>query len=122
MRILSAFRSGFAFFVLTLFFRAGTALAAPAGVPRSLADLFNVLCTVSNWFFGFVMVIAVMAFLYAAVLFFGSGGSSEKVGNAKKMLMYGGIGTAIGLLAKSLVFVIGSVLGIESGELTGWLC
>jgi hypothetical protein len=91
---------------------------APSGAPTTLGQLFTAVCTIANWFFAFVLVIAVIALIYAGYLFFTSGGG-EKVGQAKKALMYGLIGAAIVVLGKSLVLVIGNVLGVDvSGILT----
>ena len=86
--------------------------------PRTLDDLYAIVCMVSNWFFAFVLVVAIAAFLYAALLFFMSQGG-EKVATAKKYLLYATVGTAIAILAKSLVIVIGNLIGVNVG---GFLC
>jgi len=85
---------------------------APTGAPTTLGQLYTAVCTVSNWFFAFVLILAVIALIYAGYLFFSSGGG-EKVTQAKKALFYGLIGATVAILAKSLVLVIGNLLGVD---------
>ncbi|MBI4134385.1 MAG: hypothetical protein HY475_03110 [Candidatus Terrybacteria bacterium] len=85
--------------------------AAPTGVPRTLQDLYSVVCGASNWLFAFVMVIAVVAFLYGAILFFSTGGSEQQVSRARQVITYAVVGVAVAVLARSLIYIIGSSLG-----------
>src|SRR3990167_9977021 len=78
---------------------------APTGVPRTLQDLYTVICNASNWFFAFVMVIAVIAFLYGAILFFSTGGSEQQVSRARQVITYAVVGVAVAVLARSLIYI-----------------
>lgn len=109
----------FRILIRSLFFIATPALmplvvaaAGPEGVPRTLQDLYTVICNASNWFFAFVMVIAVIAFLYGAILFFSTGGNEQQVSRARQVITYAVVGVAVAVLARSLIYVIGDSLGV----------
>ncbi|OHA50045.1 MAG: hypothetical protein A2991_01675 [Candidatus Terrybacteria bacterium RIFCSPLOWO2_01_FULL_58_14] len=87
--------------------------AAPTGVPRTLQDLYTVICNASNWFFAFVMVIAVVAFLYGAILFFSTSGNEQQISRARQVITYALLGVAVAVLAKAFIFIIGDFLGVS---------
>lgn len=91
--------------------------AEPAGVPKSIGALVKALCNIANWFFGILLVLAVISFLYSGFLFLTAGGSSEKISRARTFLIYAGIGTAIAFLARASVFIIGKLLGATISDL-----
>lgn len=84
--------------------------AAP-NTPNKLQDLYDATCRAANWFFGFVLLIALVAFLYAAVLFLTSQGNEQKVGQARKVLIYALIGVVLAILSKATVVIIGNFFG-----------
>lgn len=102
------------FFLIIVPFVAWAGGGAPQGVPKTLADLYAVLCNIANWFFAFVLVLAVIALIYAGLLFFTAGGSEDKVKRSKTLLLYALVGIVIALLSKSLVIVVGSFLNIQN--------
>jgi len=72
-------------------------------------DLFgpnSVIKTVTNWFFGIVLFIAVIMIIAAGYNYVISAGNEEKVKTAMNLLIYALVGVAIALLAKGLVYVI----------------
>lgn len=71
---------------------------------------------VLNNFLGFlftdiVLPLAVIMVLVGAIQFMTSSGNPEKVSQAKKTLIYAGIGVVVALLATSAVSIIKSILG-----------
>lgn len=89
----------------------------PENAPRTIDAIWGAVCRVGNWVFAFMLVAAVIAFIYAGYLFFSSGGG-EKVNQAKKTLMYAIIGTAVTLLSKTFIVIIGDTLGVDVGPFT----
>jgi len=94
---------------------------APTGAPTTIQALYGAICTVANWFFAFMLVGALIAFIYAGFLFFSSGGG-QRVEQAKKTLMYAFIGTGIAILSRTFIVIIGSLLGVDSGDLIAVSC
>lgn len=94
--------------------------AAPTGVPKNIDALVNALCRVANWMFTALLVLAVIAFLYAGFMFLtAGGGSADRVGTAKKFFFYAMIGVGLAVLSRALVFIIAMLLG---AGLTGLGC
>ena len=82
----------------------------PPDVPNTIIELYGVICRLGNWFFIFVMVIAVITFLRGALEYLMGGGNDEQVKRAKQLITYAIIGVIVALLAKSIIFVIGDLL------------
>jgi hypothetical protein len=101
---------------LVAFGQAGSSI--PTIANPTAAGLFTVVCTVANWVFGFMLVGAVIAILVAGSTFFTAQGQEQKIETAKKFLTWALVGVAIVILAKSLIFVIGNLVG---ADLTGFL-
>lgn len=81
------------------------------GVPTNVGGLYSFLCSASNWFFAFIIILAVFFLLLAAYKFFGAGGDQDAISTARKYVIYALVGVAVAILAKALVFVIGDFLG-----------
>lgn len=73
-------------------------------------SITTVLESLRDWFAGIVVIIAVIAILYGAVLYLTAGGDEEKVGKAKKTIMYGAVGVLIAILAYGVFTLISSFL------------
>ncbi len=58
-----------------------------------------------------IIAAAVLMIVFSAILFVISGGSPDKLGNAKKSFMYAIVGLVIGILAKTIVAVVKYVVG-----------
>lgn len=54
--------------------------------------------------------IAVICFLTAGILFLTAMGDAEKIKSARSSLIYGVIGVAIGIIAFSIVAIVGSLI------------
>lgn len=66
---------------------------------------------ITNWFFTFLLVIAVLFFVYAAYNYLLSEGNEEKVSTAHKMVIYGSVAVAVGALAQGIVYVVQKLTG-----------
>ena len=62
--------------------------------------------TVANYVVGALVVLAVFYVLWAAYTFVTSAGSAEKVEEARKRILYAGIGIVVALLAKGIVSLV----------------
>lgn len=101
------------------------AVFAAAGDPipmgsTDISTFFDEFCNISNWIFAFALVAAVIAIIFSGVAFFTSGGDASKVAQARKFLTWALVGVAIAILAKALVAVIGSFVGVQG--ITAFLC
>ncbi len=77
-----------------------------ADTPGSQVLVGNVAAKITNWLFGFLLVIAVAFIVYAAFLFLTSGGSEEKVVKARRFVFYAVIALVVGALSKTIVAIV----------------
>lgn len=89
------------------------------GVPTTILGFYDLVCAASNWFFAFVIVIAVFFLLYGAFKFFTAGGSEDAVAGARRYLAYALVGVAVAILARSLVMVVANFIGAPSTTFFG---
>lgn len=87
--------------------------AAQVGEPESPPtglDIWTVIDRITNYLFGFLMVVAVILIIYAAFLFLTAAGDPEKVGRGRTTLIYAVVGIAVALLAKGIVVLIRTII------------
>lgn len=78
--------------------------------PNINANVFvNLINTVANWLFTFLLVLAVIFIVLAAYKYLFSSGDAEAVESAHKMLMYAAVAVAVALLSRGFVYVIRNV-------------
>jgi len=99
--------------VLPLVALAQAGSAVPTIANPTAAGLFSVVCIVANWVFGFMLVGAVIAILISGSTFFTAQGQEQKIESAKKFLTWALVGVAVVILAKSLVMVVGNLVGAD---------
>ena len=90
--------------------------SAQAQIPEVCNDVqcfYDIACTAVDWIFGFVLLGAVIILLFGAVAFFTARGDEDKVSSARRYVTYALVGVAVAVLAKSLVYVVGSFVGAE---------
>lgn len=70
----------------------------------------DVLPGIRNWVAGIVGILGVIMILWGAISYMTAGGDEEKVGKAKKTIVYGIIGIAIAILAYGVFALVESFL------------
>lgn len=95
------------FVVLALFFCLLPADVA-FGALKNLNDVLSLINKASIWFLTIVSALSVFIMVWGGFNFMTSGGDSEKVKEGKDRILWGAIGLAIALLAKSITAVVES--------------
>lgn len=54
--------------------------------------------------------IVVFAFIYSAILFLSASGDATKIQKAKSSFLWGVVGVAVGILAYSIINIVGDIL------------
>ena len=85
----------------------------PTGL-TSLDQIYDVIVTVADYIFAFLLILAVIFILFAAFQYLTSAGDEGKVSSAKSALIYALVAVAVALLAKGLLSVVGNLLGVGS--------
>ncbi len=83
----------------------------PEPTITTYGGVINVIKTATNWLFGILLVVAVIFLIYAAFLYLTSGGDEEKTKKARSYIIYAVIALAVGILAQSIVALVGNFLG-----------
>ncbi len=91
-------------------------------VPQSIEEFYQLVCSASNWVFAFVLIIAVIILLFGAVSFFTARGNEDQVGDARRYITYALVGVAVAILARALIFVVASFIGISDPGATLFDC
>jgi hypothetical protein len=88
---------------------------APVSAPNSNINSINAvgtsLCTITNWLFYFLILLAVIFIIVAAFKYLTAAGDPEKVKGASHELLYAAIAIVVGILAKAVPGLVGSVIG-----------
>ena len=91
---------------------APVALAAPLPKPiTSLQGIIDKITLASEWFLGFIVVIAVVFLLYAAFLYLTAGGNEEKLKQAKNIIIYVVVAIVVALVAAGVVNIVQNFIG-----------
>jgi hypothetical protein len=77
---------------------------------QNIVELFE---RIAGWLMLFAVVLAVAMAIIAGIMYAASGGSSERVGTATRALVWTLVGLAIILIARGIVEIIKSILGVE---------
>jgi hypothetical protein len=89
--------------------------AAPISAPNSGINSINAvgtsLCTITNWLFYFLILVAVIFIMLAAYKYLTAAGDAEKVKSAGHELLYAVIAIVVGILAKATPSLVGSIIG-----------
>jgi hypothetical protein len=84
---------------------------APGGYPTSVTSLGDVIHAVENATGLVFGAIAVIAFVVAGILFLTAGGAPEKIASARSAFLWGIAGVVVGIIAFSIIAIVGSMLG-----------
>ena len=93
-------------------------VTAPSAGINSLSAVGTSLCSITNWLFYFLIIVAVIFIIVAAFKYLTAGGEPEKVKSASHSLLYAAIAIVVGILAKAVPSLVGSVIG-QGGVTTG---
>ncbi len=95
-------------------------LAQVGGVPSvpplsGGVNVLNIVTTIINYAFGFLLLLAVVFIIYAAYLYL-IGEDKEK---AKSLIKDAVWAIVIGALARGIVFIVAQLIGVNSSSVTG---
>jgi hypothetical protein len=83
---------------------------ALAALPTTVDGVAELLNKIAGHLFDFAMIVGIICVLWAAFQYMTAGGSSEKVGDANKIMLYAVIGLAVALLASGVPTIIDNFL------------
>jgi len=84
--------------------------ALPAG-PKDFGSMITIITTIARWMFGLLVALSIVFILYAAFLYVIAQGNDERIGTAKKILIYAVVGLVVGVLAGGIGVAVQSFLG-----------
>ncbi len=99
--------------------------APPITAPSAINDISQVtggagiICTIINWIFWLLIVLAIVFVLVAAFKYLTASGDPEKVKSAGSTLLYAAIAVVVALVAKGLPMLVSTFIG---GGLAGTGC
>lgn len=85
------------------------ASALPPGVP-SISGLTQIVVYIENALWIIFGLIAVICFVYAAILFLTAGGQPEKIQSARSAFIWGIAGVVVGIVAYSIIAIVSTVM------------
>jgi len=96
---------------------AQTPTPPPNVLQGGISGVGTLLCTIFNWMFYFLIVLAVIFVVVAAFRYLFAAGDPEKVKSAGHALIYAAVAIAVGLIAKAVPGIVSTLLG--AGTITG---
>ena len=84
----------------------GTDIQGPEGV-------FKVICSLVNWLFAVLVLIAVIFVFIAAFRYLTTAGEPEKLSKANKTLVYAAVAIGVALLARVVPMMVAGLLGVS---------
>ncbi len=85
-------------------------LVAFGAVDLTRDSITTILDNFKTWAAGIIGILGILIMLYAAFAYMTAGGDEEKVGSAKRILMYGLVGVGIALIAFGVFGLVESFL------------
>jgi hypothetical protein len=79
----------------------------------SLNDIMSIVISVSGWILGIVGSLALLMFVYGGFMFLISAGSSDKIGQAKKILVAAVIGLVIVFSSYMIIRFVAQAVGVD---------
>lgn len=83
-------------------------------LPTLSTDVYDTINAIVNWMFLILLLGAVVVVIIAAFNFLTAAGDAEKTKKARDYITYALVAIVVGFLAKAIVILIGSVLGIQT--------
>ncbi len=79
----------------------------------SLNDIMTMVISISGWILGIVGSLALLMFVYGGFMFLISAGSSDKIGQAKKILVAAVIGLVIVFSSYMIIRFVSQAIGVD---------
>lgn len=73
----------------------------------------DIVCTITLWFFGIVIVIGFLMLLAGGLKIITAAGEQRGMQEGRKFLTYAVVGIALALLARTIMFLIAGLLGLD---------
>ena len=89
----------------------GTAIVAEEEEYEPAPDLADAVDTIVNMLFTFLIIIAVVLFIWGGVVIVSSGGDAEKVTQGRNIILYAVVGLVVAFLSKAFAAFIERFLG-----------
>jgi len=90
-------------------------LASAATLPNAnvnnLQGFVNLICTIAGWLFAFLIVLAIVFILIAAFYYLTASDNAQRRSAANYMIVFAAVAIALGILARSLPFLVSSLVG-----------
>ena len=77
----------------------------------SIGDITTLVNTVLGKIWIVFAGLAVVAFLYAGIMFLTANGAPEKISTARQAFLWGVVGVVVGIIAYSIIAIVGSLIG-----------
>ena len=87
------------------------AITAPTGTGLPTGTISSMIVKATNFFLGFLAVLAILMIVVSGIMYIASGGESGKVDKAKEWLTYSIVGLVVALLAYVIVNAVGKAFG-----------
>ncbi len=85
----------------------------PMNIPSgSGVDIWALLATALNWFFNIAILVAALYLVFAGWQYVTAAGDEEKAKKGLNTLIYALIGVGIALLAKALIYMVSTFIGL----------
>lgn len=81
--------------------------------PTTVTGVYDLLWNIADWFFAFIIIIAVIFILVSAYLFLTSQGSDKNIQKAKDTLFWSIIGLVVAIISLTIVNVVQNILGVN---------
>lgn len=78
----------------------------------SLDDILEILTNVGNWIFFIGLLIVPIMIIVGAAIFLTAGGDPNRMGTAKKIFLWTGVGLVLIVLARGIFAVLRSIMGV----------
>ncbi|MBU1255847.1 hypothetical protein KKE74_00965 [Patescibacteria group bacterium] len=111
IKTLSIILTSFMFlFIVSVTVFAAAPTPIDSGIDR-MSDLVDLIRNIAGWFQAIVLIIAIIMIMYAGFLWMTAGGDDEKLGTARKTLIYGLVGIAVVVLAYTATAIVTNLMG-----------
>ena len=97
-------------FFLILPFLTSAQYSPPSGTQLPTGDLTQIIITVMQWILVILGAIGVIGFVIAGIIYLTSAGDDNRIGTAKKAMLYSIIGVIVGIMGYVIIQAVNSML------------